>query len=465
MIIDPNKIKRIYFIGIKGVAMSGLAVICKEKGMEVAGSDVPEKFITDKILQKKNISIFDDFSATNLDFNPDLVVLGASWSENNVEFKEAKKRNIPFLTDSEMRGVFSREKETIAVAGVHGKTTTTSMIAYLFKQSGLNPSFLIGTGIVFDLGTNAAWNSLGRHFIVEGDEYARSKKDKTPKFLDLSPDTSVITSLEWEHVDIYKDIEEIKKPFRKLIEKTKEIVIACGDWQSIREITVGFENKVTTYGFEKNNFWQAYNVRQELGKTFFDAKKGKTELGTFELRVHGEHNVLNALATVITGLSEGVRLEEIKNILKKFKGAERRFNVLEEKGIVFIDDYAHHPTEIKATLKSVRQCYPKNKIWCVFQPHMASRTKALFEDFAKSFENADKVVLADIFASAREEQTDVTSKKLAERTKFYHKDVVYVGDLNETLNYIKGEIKQGIVLVTMGAGDVYRIRDKFLAHC
>jgi UDP-N-acetylmuramate-alanine ligase len=313
MNISLNKINKIYFVGIKGVAMSGLAVICKKKGMDIAGSDVSEKFITDKILQKNEIKVFENFSPDNLDFNPDLAVVGASWSDDNVEVKEIKKRNIALITDSEMRGLLSREKETIAITGVHGKTTTTALMAYLFNQAGLDPSFLIGTGVVPDLGTNAYWSNRGNYFIVEGDEYVRSKKDQTPKFLDLDPTTTVITSLEWEHVDIYRDIEAIKKPFRKLIEKTKEMVVVCGDWPSIKEISVGFENKVVTYGFEKSNLWRAYDICQELDKTFFKVKKAEAEIGEFELKLHGEHNVLNALAVIIVGLSEGIRLKKIND--------------------------------------------------------------------------------------------------------------------------------------------------------
>ncbi len=462
MSINLNKVKKIYFLGIKGVAMSGLAVICKEKGIEVCGSDVSEKFITDKILEKNKIKIFENFSSENLNFNPDLAVIGASWGKDNVEFKEIEKRKIPVLTDSELRGLLSREKETIVITGVHGKTTTTGLMAYVFNKANLKPSFLIGTGNVFDLNSNASWNNIGKHFIVEGDEYAKSKTDKNPKFLDLEAATSVITSLEWEHVDIYKNIDEMKKPFRKLIEKTKDMSVTCGDWESIREIIAGFEKKVITYGFGKNNFWQAYDVSQQLKKTLFKVKKGEVELGEFELRLRGEHNVLNALAVIIVGLSEGIRLQKIKDSLKSFRGSERRFDVSSKGGIIFIDDYAHHPTEIKATLKSIRQCYPKSKVWCIFQPHMASRTKALFEDFSNSFGSADKVIFADIFASAREGICDVTSKDLAEKTKSYHNDVVYVGDLNETLNYVKDKIKPGIILVTMGAGDVYRVRDKLV---
>ncbi|MFA6254720.1 MAG: UDP-N-acetylmuramate--L-alanine ligase [Patescibacteria group bacterium] len=461
MAINLAKIKRVYFIGIKGVAMSGLAVICKQKGLEVFGSDVEEKFITDKILIDHEIEIFEDFSAANLDCNPDLVVIGTSWGDDNIEVAETKKRKLPNITDSEMRGLLSQEKKTIAITGVHGKTTTTALMAYLFSQAGLDPSFLIGTGMVPDLGSNSKWAS-GVHFIVEGDEYVRSKEDKTPKFLDLDPAISVITSLEWEHVDIYPDLESMEVAFQKLVQKTKELLVVCGDWPAIKKIIKGNESKTVTYGFEVSNTWQAYDVRVEFDRTIFKVKKAGQDFGEFEIGLFGEHNALNALAVIIIGLNEGLKIGEIQNILKQFKGSERRFDISERNGITFVDDYAHHPTEIKTTLKAIRQRFPNNLIWCVFQPHMASRTKALLNDFAQSFNDVDMVLFADIFASAREQAEDITSKDLAKEAKIYHQNVIYAGDLNHAVNCLKDKIKPGIVLVTMGAGDVYRVRDKLI---
>jgi len=461
MSINLAKIKKVYFIGIKGVAMSGLAVICKQRGMVVFGSDVNEKFITDKILAQEKIEIFESFSPENLDCNPDLVVIGTSWGDDNIEVAEVKKRNIVHISDSEMRGLLNQEKRTIAVTGVHGKTTTTAILAYLFSQAGLKPSFLIGTGTVPDLGGNAAW-AEGKHFIVEGDEYIRSQEDKSPKFLDLDPAISIITSLEWEHVDVFPNLESLENCFEKLVTKTKDIIVACGDWSSIKKITKDSGKKVITYGFGQDNLWQAYDIRQESEQTLFKVRKEGVDLDEFSINLFGEHNVLNTLAAIIIGLSEGIELEQIRNILKQFKGAERRFDVLEKNDIIFVDDYAHHPTEIKTTLKAVRQHYPDKNIWCVFQPHMASRTKALLSDFAQSFSEVDKVMFTDIFASAREQAVDITSKDLAKETEKHHQDVIYAGDLNQTIDYLKDKIQPGTVLVTMGAGDVYGVRDKLI---
>ncbi|MFA5021472.1 MAG: UDP-N-acetylmuramate--L-alanine ligase [Patescibacteria group bacterium] len=463
MTVDLSKIKTVYFIGIKGVAMSGLAVICKQRGMAVFGSDVSEKFITDKILADSNIEVYEEFLAQNLDCNPDLVVIGTSWGDDNVEVEETKKRKIPFITDSQMRGLLSQEKRTIAVTGVHGKTTTTGILAYLFFKAGLQPSFLIGTGIVPDLKSNAAW-SKGKHFIVEGDEYVRSREDKIPKFLDLEPAISLITSLEWEHVDVYPSLESMEKVFAELILKTKDLTVVCGDWPSLKKIILGIDKKIITYGFDENNLWQAYDVRQDFDQTYFKVRQKDKEFGEFSLKLFGDHNVLNALAAIVIGLNEGIDLEKIRIILKDFLGTERRFDVSQRDDITFIDDYAHHPTAIKTTLKAIRHRYPSQSVWCVFQPHMASRTKALLDEFAQSFSDVDLVLLADIFASAREQATDITSKDLAEATKKYQPNTIYSGDLNQTIDYLKDKIKPGMVLVTMGAGDVYRVRDKLLGY-
>ena len=313
-----------------------------------------------------------------------------------------------------------------------------------------------------DLGANAAWGA-GAHFIVEGDEYAKSRSDKTPKFLDLDPAVSVITSLEWEHVDVFRDLAIMEEYFRKLIEKTRDLIVACGDWPSISKIIAGHEAKVATYGFKKHNRWQAFNLKPEFDQTRFKVKNEDKDLGEFSLKLFGEHNVLNGLAAIIVGLNEGIELETIRETIRNFSGARRRFEVKEKNGVIFVDDYAHHPTEIKTTLKAIRQRYSDKPIYCVFQPHTVSRTKALLADFAGSFKLADKVIIADIFASAREPVSDFTSKDLTQEIKKHQPGAIYGGGLNQISEYLKDKIEPGTVLVTMGAGDVYRVRDKLLA--
>ncbi|MFA6322324.1 MAG: UDP-N-acetylmuramate--L-alanine ligase [Candidatus Buchananbacteria bacterium] len=459
MAIDLDKIRKIYFIGIKGVAMSGLAIICRQRGLAVCGSDVADIFITDKILADNKIKVFSGFNENNLADRPDLVVIGTSWGDENPEVKAVKAAGIDYITDSELRGLLSKQKKTIAITGVHGKTTTTALLAFLFDQAGLQPSYLIGTGMVTDLKSNAGWFG-GQHFIVEGDEYAKSKTDKTPKFADLDSSVSVITSLEWEHVDVYRDLLTMEKYFSELVKNTKESVVACGDWPSIKKIIAKQKEKTVTYGLHIGNDYLAYDIRPEFDQTLFKVRKGKEELGEFSIKLFGEHNVLNALAAIIVGANEGIDLDKIRTILPKFSGTQRRFEVKESKGIIFVDDYAHHPTEIKTTLKAVRSRYPDKIIYCVFQPHTVSRTKALLNDFVRSFSDADFVLFTDIYASAREVATDFTANDLAEETKKNHTNAIYTGSLEKTMAYLKDKIKPGQVVVTMGAGDVYLVRDK-----
>ena len=462
MIKNLDQVKKIYFIGIKGVALSGLAVICRQRGMAVFGSDVADKFITDKVLAQQNIEVFEEFSAANLDVGPDLVVVGASWPDDHVEVATANTRHLPTISDSELRGLLSREKTTVAVTGVHGKTTTTALISYVLTKAGLAPSYLIGTCVVADLGNNAQWNATSDYFVVEGDEYIRSQTDHTPKFLDLSPTISVITSIEWEHVDVFPNVEALETAFTQLVENTKDTIVACGDWSSVQKVIAAEKDKTITYGLESVNDWQLYDIKQEFEGTVFKVRRGQDSLGEFSISLFGQHNALNALSAIIIGVEVGIDLELIRQMLPGFKGAERRFDVSERHDVVFIDDYAHHPTAIKTTLQAVRHRYPDKKIWCVFQPHMASRTKALLDDFAQSFSDVDMVLFADIFASAREKVEDFSSKNLAEQTIRHHQHALYTGDLNQTIEYVKKNIQSGMVLVTMGAGDVYRVRDKVI---
>jgi UDP-N-acetylmuramate--alanine ligase len=461
MAVDLRQLKKVYFIGIKGVAMSGLAVICKQRGLAVIGSDVAEEFITDKILAAAGITILSGFDPLHLDWQPDAVVVGTSWGDDNPEVAAAKKRHLPVITDSRLRGLLSQEKQTVAVTGVHGKTTTTALLAHLLNSAGRQPSYLIGTGTVPDLGGNAAWTA-GQHFVVEGDEYIKSQTDRTAKFLDLKPAISIITSLEWEHVDVYKDEAAIVAAFRQLIEQTQELVVACGDWPTVERLSAGAAGKVVQYGLKHHNLWQAYDIAGTDEQTTFKVKKESVEVDQFTIKLFGEHNVSNALACIVTALKLGLDLEQIHAGLLSFSGAERRFEVVEHRGMIFVDDYGHHPSEIKATLTAIRQRYPDKQIWCVFQPHMASRTKALLNNFGASFSGADKVFVADIFTSAREKSDLIHSRDLVAAIGKEHHDVIYSGDLDQTTKMVQAALPPAVVLVTMGAGDVYHVRDHII---
>ena len=254
----------------------------------------------------------------------------------------------------------------------------------------------------------------------------------------------------------------MESAFRQLIEKTQDLVVACGDWPSVKKIIGPDPNKAVSYGLAKDNLWQAYDIDLTAGQANFKVKKEETEIEQFSLKLFGEHNVLNALACIIVALKVGIDLEKIRFALQSFNGAERRFQISEKNGIIFVDDYGHHPSEIKATLKAVRQRYPAPKIYCVFQPHTASRTRALLADFAQSFAAADKVLVTDIFTSAREKADLIKAQDLVQAISQNHPAVVYSGNLDQTTNYLRPLLEPGIVIVTMGAGDVYQVRDKLI---
>lgn len=463
-----DQLSKVHFVGIHGVGMSGLAVICQEMGKEVKGSDKPKSEIygnKEELFAKKGIEAFYGFDAKNLDWGPDIVVAAASFSADNPEIAEAKKRNIPVIPESELRGELMREKKGIAVSGVHGKTTTTAILSYIFTKADLEPTFLIGTNQVPNLGTHARFGK-GSHVIIEADEYQKGKDDQTPKFLDFHPHAAITTSIEWEHVDMYPDEAAVEAAFAKLVAKIPAdgYWVACTDWPAVARIAQGTKVPVETYGTGAQAKWRMANMAYDGPEMSFDVIRDGTYFDTFHTKLSGAHNALNALACIVVALRENIPLETIKDALANFVGSERRFEVGARDGITYIDDYAHHPTEIKATLEAARARYPKNELWCVYQPHMASRTYHMKSDIAKSFEHCNKLVITDIFASAREKNDLIKTSELFEETVRHHDDVVHTGDLAETAKYLKFKAKKGDVVITMGAGDVYKVRDELMGE-
>src|SRR3989344_2292421 len=398
-----NKIKSIHFVGIKGVGMTPLAIIAKEAGIKVTGSDIEEKFITDDFLKNAKIVLFVGFSKDHIR-NPDLIIAtGAHKGLNNIEVLEAKKRGIPVWTQGRavgefMKGdLFKREFFGISVAGSHGKTTTTAMIATIFKENNLDPSFLIGTGSIPSLGAPGHFGK-GKYFVAEADEYAKEPElDLTPKFLWQNPKIEIFTNIEFDHPEIYKSVDEIREDFLKFAHKIPKdgILIAGGDDKQIKELLKDYEKTKITFGFSPLNDYVLEKVRYEDEKMFFWISAKGTSLGEFPLNAIGGFNISNALASIIAGVEVGLSLQNIKKAIGKYNGSKRRFEFIGrlKTGAKVFDDYAHHPTEIKKTLAAIRKNNSKSKIVCIFQPHTYSRTKALFSDFVTSFYDADTVIL------------------------------------------------------------------------
>ncbi|MFC1632818.1 UDP-N-acetylmuramate--L-alanine ligase [Patescibacteria group bacterium] len=454
---------KVHFIGIKGVGMSALAIIAKQRGWQVTGSDRSDKYITDKTLQQAGIRVA-DFDVANIKADLDLVVIGGAWPQDHPEYLAAEKQKIKIKTYSEFLGELMSTKLGVAISGSHGKTTTTAIIARILKEARRDPSYLIGTGTVDGLDGNAHAGK-GKVFVVEADEYRAAAWRPISKFLDLDYQIAVLTGIEFDHPDFFKDITDIEHAFKKYIEKLPEdkgILIAAGDDLRVKKLLEDLPHgiRVETYGDSTDNDWNYELIKQtKTGSQFTINHKGKN-IGTFKLWLPGEYNIANALAAIAVARNLKVGWPIIKKVLKSFQGAQRRFDVSKSGRRIFIDDYAHHPTAIKAFLKAVKVRYPKYKIWAVFQPHTASRTNSLLGEFAEAFNDADKVLIADIFASARGDKTDIGSKDLAEAIAEHHPDVMYSGSLIDTKKFLKKDLPDKVVLATIGAGDVYEILEE-----
>jgi len=465
---------RIHFVGIKGVGMTPLAIIAKEAGFTVSGSDIEDEFITDPVLKRAGIVPYIGFSKEHV-LSPDLVIItGAHNGFDNVETKEAQKRHIKVITQGEAVGlfmngeIFGKKFIGISIAGTHGKTTTTAMVATILKENKLDPSYIIGTG---DVGLFGAPGHLGKgkYFVAEADEYATEPKyNKKAKFLWQFPKIQVITNIEFDHPDIYSSIDDIRKCYLEFSNQLPKngILIACGDDREVKKLLKDYQGNVISYGFNSDNNYVLENVHISGMHMFFSISSNGMLLSDFMLKVVGEHNALNALASIIVSLECGLSIDKIKNGLLTFNGSKRRLEFIGEllTGAKVYDDYAHHPTEIRKTLTTLRKQYPNKKIVSVFQPHTYSRTKTLFNEFSRAFDNIEdlSVIVSDIYASLREQaDQEITAKKLVDAIMLSKQDVQYLSSLDNVIQYINQKrLRSDTILVTMGAGDIYKIHSQ-----
>ncbi|HSA84350.1 MAG TPA: UDP-N-acetylmuramate--L-alanine ligase, partial [Patescibacteria group bacterium] len=440
--------KHIHFVGIKGVGMAPLAIIAKEAGFTVTGSDIEKEFITDIALKRAGITPNVGFSPEYVG-KPDLVITtGAHGGFDNVEVIDAKAKNIPVMTQGQAVGVFmdgklfGRKVKGISVTGTHGKTTTTAMLATVLTENSLDPSYIIGTGDVGSLPAPGHYGN-GNYFVAEADEYMTEPTyDKTIKFLWQYPQFAIFTNIEYDHPDVYASLNDVREAFTQFTENInpKGALIVCGDDREIQKIIQATQKRYITYGFHPTNDFILKNVHIAGDQTFFQVESKGMSFGEFGLRVSGEHNALNALAVVVVCLELGLSIEKIKKGLLAFKGSKRRLEFIGElvSGAKAYDDYAHHPTEIRKTLTTLRKQYPNKKILCIFQPHTYSRTKLLFKEFSRAFDNIDElfVVITDIFSSHREKPDEsVSGKKLAKEVLTSKSDVHFVGELGDVVEY------------------------------
>lgn len=446
----------VHFIGIGGISMSGLAEILLEEGFTISGSDAKQSALTDS-LAKKGATIYIGQKASNLSIRPALVVYTAAIREDNEEFKAAVDADIPMLSRAELLGqIMDNYEKSIAVAGTHGKTTTTSMISQILLVAKADPTISVG-GILEAIGGNIRVGG-SEVFITEACEYTNS-------FLHFHPKYSIITSVEAEHLDFFKDIDDIRRSFHEFAGNTAPdgVLIINGQIAALDQITNNLSCSVTTYGLCENDDFYAKNITYNDHACGTYTLMHKTEdLGTVSLSVPGRHNVSNSLAAIALCLNLGLPLDVIKKGLLQFGGTKRRFEYKGTKnGITVIDDYAHHPTEVAATLTAARN-YPHGRIICVFQPHTYSRTKAFLSDFARVLSMADIVVLADIYAAREKNTIGISSKDLLAELQKNSQESYYFPSFDEIEKFLSEKCINNDLLITMGAGDVYLIGEHLL---
>ncbi len=441
---------KVHFIGIGGIGMSGLAKILLVRGDAVSGSDQqPCLFPGAKA----------GHAPENIPDGTELVVRSAAVRDENPEVVEARRRKIPVLKYAEMVGRLTKEKQTIAVAGCHGKTTTTAMVSWVLDRAGFGPTFICG-GVIPQLGSNAA-PGPGKHLVVEACEYDRS-------FLNYAPACAVITNVEEDHLDYYKDITEIAAAFREFASRSSGPVIGSADCAHSAAIVGELKGKGEGFSIAKDADWRARNIEVKDGRWTFEVLKYGKSYGRYGLAVAGEHNVSNALAAVAAATWAGVGQEIVQLALSEFTGAERRFQLLGEKrGALVYDDYGHHPTEIQATLRAAKARFPDRRIWCVFQPHQVSRTRIFMKDFARSFGDAHVVLLPEIYEArdgANGNGRKVSSADLAKAISENGKAALFLPTFDEVLAFLRDKVTPDCLVLTLGAGDVHQVARRFLAE-
>ncbi len=445
----------IHFVGIGGVGMSGIAEVLHNLGYKVQGSDISKNANVER-LENSGIKIFIGHSADNVK-DAHIVVKSSAIKDNNPEIKEAYNRGIPVIPRAEMLAELMRMKYSIAVAGSHGKTTTTSMIGTILNYANLDPTIVIG-GKLDSLGSNAKLGK-GEFLVAEADESDGS-------FLLLSPTIAVITNIDEEHLDHYKGgIEEIKNTFIQFVKKIPfyGVAVLCLDHPNIQDILPSIDKRIVTYGFLSQCDVRGDNIEVKEFNSSFDVYIKDEFQGRITIKMPGIHNVSNALAAIAVAYELEIPFEVIKEALNDFKGVNRRFYLKGNyNGAMIIDDYGHHPEEIKATLKSVKEAFNKNVI-VVFQPHRYSRTKALLNNFATAFYNADKLIVTEIYPAGEEKIEGINGKVLYDKIKeFGHKDVVFIDDFNDIVEYLKNNIDENSIVITLGAGDIWKIGERLL---
>jgi len=451
-----GKIKHIHFVGIGGAGMSGIALILSNLGYEVSGSDLCKTILTDS-LEKKGVKIYYNHNAQNC-IGASVVVYSTAIDKNNSEIQFAQENKIPVIPRAEMLAELMRMKYSIAISGTHGKTTVTSLIGTILEQTGLNPTVIIG-GRVIGADTGARLGT-SEYLVAEADESDRS-------FLLLYPTIAVVTNIEREHLDYYRNISEIKKAFVEFVNKTPFFgsVILGIDCDTVRKIIPMIKRDIVTYGIKNDAQVRAENIKVSNFNSQFTLRYNSQSYD-FKINLPGKHNVENALAAICVGLKLEIPLSNIKQTLENFSGVHRRLERKGEKqGIIVFDDYGHHPTEIKATLTALRNAYPNNRIITVFQPHRYTRTKYLANDFGRCFNSTDIVIITRIYAASELPIPEVSSELIINainRLNSHPPELIYKESFKNITDFLLNSIKPNDVVITLGAGNIWQVGEELL---
>ncbi|MFH2068974.1 MAG: UDP-N-acetylmuramate--L-alanine ligase [Candidatus Omnitrophota bacterium] len=454
--MEIEKLQRVHFVGIGGIGTSGVARILLSAGKEVSGSDAEEGLLL-KELQALGARTFVGHRPENLPKGTEVVVASSAVPDDNPEILAAQQQKIPVITYSEALGSLMEQRFGVAVAGTHGKTTTSALIAWILRQAGKEPGFVIG-GEVPLLGGNSGAGK-GKFLVAEACEYRRN-------FLSLRPKVAVVTNIEEDHLDYYRGLAEIESAFLKFLNLLPDagFAVLCRESRNLMEAASRLDKTFFTYGL-KDADYQAQEIKLEKDGSRFTVFFGGESLAPVFIRIPGQHNVLNSTAAFAVCHLLGLEPKTIAAGLGSFTGVRRRLEFKGKyRGAVVLDDYGHHPSEIAATLSAVRQLYPQGKIFAVFQPHQYSRTRFFLEDFARSFVLADEVIVPEIFfvRDSEESRRSVSSKDLVQKLAAARKRAYFLPLFQDVVSYLKESVREGDIILTIGAGPVYRVADSLL---
>jgi UDP-N-acetylmuramate--alanine ligase len=451
--------KRFHFIGAGGIGMSGLAKLLIKHRATVTGSDQTASAVVEGLC-RLSADVKIGHKAENLPADADAVVISAAVKEDNVELKLARHRKLKIYKYAEMLGIICNCYEPIAVAGTHGKSTTAGWLVYLLKQASLDPSFIIGAEIIQLRASSGVGE--GNYFVAEACEYDRS-------FLNIKPKIAYILNIEADHLDYYKDEAEIVEAFEQFARGIKPggVLIAHGKDSNVAKVIRQLPANVRckTFGLDEDCSFYAKNLVLNDGLYGFDVYHNGKLLGPARITLPGRHNVLNALAVVAAAICAGLPAQKILELLPSFTGVDRRLTLKAQVSqITVLDDYAHHPTEIRASLAAIRQRYQPERLWCIFQPHQYSRTRFLLEDFAQSFKFADITIVPEIYfvRDSESAKKQINSQVLVDRIRANGAQAIFFDDFGRICDYLKSNVAAGELVVTMGAGDIWKVADEYI---